>query len=210
MLDPSVLIVVGVTVGGALLFFLGLVALYAKLFVKVDPGSALIVNSVSQVQVFFTGALVLPIVHRHEVMDISVKTVALTRKGANGVLCRDHIRADVEITFYIRVCKTLEDVLAVAQSIGTDRASDPETLAQLFTAKFSEALETAANQLNFEAMYAERSLLKAKVVEIIGDDLNGYVLDEVALEHFEQTPVESLDSDNILDGRGIRKITANR
>ncbi|KZY71692.1 hypothetical protein, partial [Oleiphilus sp. HI0066] len=45
-------------------------------------------------------------------------------------------------------------------------------------------------------------------VEVIGDDLNGYVLEDVAIDYLEQTPKASLDPNNILDAEGIKKITA--
>ncbi len=35
-----------------------------------------------------------------EIMDISVKTIELDRSGADGLICRDNIRADIKITFF--------------------------------------------------------------------------------------------------------------
>jgi len=207
MPDTQLLITIGVTIGGILFFALGLMALYAKLYRKVDQGKALIVNKMSEVQVFFTGGLVVPVVHRHETMDISVKTIEIARMSKEGLICKDNIRADIKVTFFVRVNKTKDDVLKVAQSIGTTRASDQETLEQLFIAKFAEALKTVGKQLDFEELYTKRHVFKEQIMEVIGDDLNGYVLDDAAIDYLEQTPVESLDHDNILDARGIRKIT---
>jgi uncharacterized membrane protein YqiK len=62
--------------------------------------------------------------HRAEVMDISVKTIEIDRRGKEGLICKDNIRADIKVTFFVRVNKTTEDVLKVAQSIGCVRASD--------------------------------------------------------------------------------------
>lgn len=36
----------------------------------------------------------------------------------------------------------MNDVINVAQNLGTERASEPETLKSIFEAKFSEALKT--------------------------------------------------------------------
>jgi uncharacterized membrane protein YqiK len=207
MPDQQTLITIGISIGGIIFFFFGVMALYAKLYRKVDQGKALIVNKMSQVEVFFTGGLVVPVVHRHETMDISVKTIEISRMSKEGLICKDNIRADIKVTFFVRVNKTPEDVLKVAQSIGTTRASDQETLEQLFIAKFAEALKTVGKQLDFEELYTKRHVFKEQIMEVIGDDLNGYVLDDAAIDYLEQTPVESLDHDNILDARGIRKIT---
>lgn len=206
-MNLELLIPIGITVGSVLLFLFGLMALYAKLYRKVDQGKALIVNKMSRVEVFFTGGLVVPVVHRSEIMDISVKTIEIDRRGKEGLICMDNIRADIKVTFFVRVNKTAADVLKVAQSIGTTRASDQETLEILFIAKFAEALKTVGKQLDFEELYIKRNEFKEQIMEVIGEDLNGYVLDDAAIDYLEQTPVESLDHQNILDARGIRKIT---
>lgn len=201
------LVTIGVSIAVVLFLFLGIAALYAKLYRKVDQGKALIVNKRGEVVVFFTGGLVIPVIHRSEVMDISVKTIEVGRVGKEGLICQDNIRADIKVTFFVRVNKTPQDVLKVAQAIGTERASAQETLEQLFNAKFSEALKTVGKQLDFEELYTKRHVFKERIMEVIGEDLNGYVLDDAAIDYLEQTPVESLDKDNVLDARGIRKIT---
>jgi len=207
VLEPQILIMIGVTVGLVLFFGFGLIALYAKLYRKVDQGKALIVNKMSKIEVFFTGGLVVPVVHRSEIMDISVKTIDIHRTGKDGLVCRDNIRADIKVTFFVRVNKTVQDVLKVAQAIGTRRASDQETLELLFIAKFAEALKTVGKQLEFEELYTKRHEFKEQIMSVIGEDLNGYVLDDAAIDYLEQTPMQSLDHTNILDARGIRKIT---
>ena len=88
--------------------------------------------------VTFTGGVVIPVLHRSEVMNISVKTVEIDRRGKEGLICKDNIRADIRVSFFVKVNKTQEDVLKVAQSIGCSRASDPKTLEELFVAKFSK------------------------------------------------------------------------
>ena len=151
--------------------------------------------------------LVWPVIHKAELMEISVKSIEIYRHGENGLVCKDNMRADIKVRFYVRVNGTQEDVLKVAQSVGCARASDPRLLVELFDAKFSEALKTAGKQFDFEDLYTERVQFKEKILGIIGTDLNGYVLDDAAIDYLEQTPVESLDHENILDARGIRKIT---
>lgn len=121
----------------ALLVTLGLVLMVTRLFRKVDQGRALIISKLKKVDVTFTGAIVLPVLHRAELMDISVKTIEIERTGRDGLICKDNIRADIRITFFVRVNKTVEDVVKVAQAIGTERASSQETLQELFAAKFS-------------------------------------------------------------------------
>jgi uncharacterized membrane protein YqiK len=191
----------------ALTITIGFGALVFKLYRKVDQGRALIINRVRDVKVTFNGGLVIPVIHRAEMMDISLKTIEIDRRGKEGLICADNIRADIKVTFFVRVNKTEEDVLKVAQAIGCVRASDQKTLEELFVAKFSEALKTVGKRLNFEDLYAERDSFKDQIVQVIGRDLNGYTLEDAAIDFLEQTPVEMLDKDNILDAQGIRKIT---
>ena len=205
---PEQLIPVVIIVGVLVLVFFGVMIIIAKFYRKVDQGKALIVNTMkAEPLVTFTGAVVYPIIHRAEVMDISVKTIEIDRRGKDGLICQDNIRADIKVAFFVRVNKTQDDVLKVAQSIGCVRASDPRTLEELFTAKFSEALKTVGKQLNFEALYKERAHFKDQIIDVIGKDLNGFVLDDAAIDFLEQTPIEHLDKDNIMDAEGIRKIT---
>jgi len=197
----------GVLVAVVVLVALGVALFFSRMFRKVEQGKALIVSKVRRVDVTFTGAIVLPVLHKAETMDISVKTIEISRTGREGLICRDNIRADIRITFFVRVNKTTEDVIKVAQAIGTARASSEQTLQELFNAKFSEALKTVGKQLDFVDLYTKRNEFRDQIIEVIGTDLNGYSLEDAAIDFLEQTPLMSLDPKNILDAQGIRKIT---
>ncbi|PVZ65443.1 SPFH domain-containing protein [Pelagibaculum spongiae] len=181
---------------------------FATMYRKVDQGRAMIVNTMrAEPKVSFTGSLVIPMLYRLERMDISLKTIEINRRGKDGLICNDNIRADISVTFFVRVNKTKEDVLKVAQAIGCERASDQQTVDALFSAKFSEALKTVGKQLDFEDLYKAREHFRDQIIKVIGDDLNGYVLEDAAIDYLEQTPMLELDKNNILDAQGIRKIT---
>ncbi|MEU7000246.1 flotillin family protein [Nonomuraea sp. NPDC046570] len=197
----------GILLAVILIVVIGLIFTISRLFRKVEQGKALIVSKVRRVDVTFTGAVVLPVLHKAEVMDISVKTIEIVRAGQEGLICRDNIRADIRITFFVRVNKTVEDVIKVAQAIGTVRASDERTLQELFNAKFSEALKTVGKQLDFVDLYTKRDEFRDQIIQVIGTDLNGYSLEDAAIDFLEQTPMSKLDPANILDAQGIRKIT---
>ncbi len=196
-----------VVVGVAALVFLGLWVVLTRFYRAVDQGQALVVNKMNQApEVAFTGALVLPVVHRAEVMDLSLKSVTLERRGGDGVLCADGVRADVDVTFLLRVNNTVRDVLEVAQTIGCARASDPETLQELFGARFSEALEFFCSEVEFERLHAHRGTFVAGLIDEVGADLNGYVLEGVTIEHLDRTPLSDLDPHNIDDAYAIEKL----
>lgn len=208
MADLSILMLIATGIGIVFIILMGLAALFKAFYVKVAQGTALIVNDMtSQPKVHFTGALVYPIIYKKELMKISLITLEVDRRAKDGLICADNMRADITVAFYLRVNETQEDVLRVAKSIGADRASDKDAVYELFAAKFSEALKTVGKQIEFVQLFENRLQFREKIIEVIGDDLNGYVLEDVAIDYLEQTPKSALDPSNILDSEGIKKIT---
>src|SRR5690554_5424017 len=195
-------------VGVIFAVILAVLFLFKLFYVKVEQGEALIVNDLSQTpKVYFTGAMVWPVIHKKEVMRISVLTLEIDRRGKEGLICKDHIRADITVAFYIRVNETPEDVLKVAKSVGVARASNKEAVNELFNAKFSEALKSVGKQLEFVELFDNRIRFREEIVKTIGEDLNGYILEDVAIDYLEQTPIELLDPIYAMDAQGIRKLT---
>lgn len=195
-------------VGILLVLLLGIAGLFKAFYRKVDQGVALIVNDMSATpKVHFTGALIIPVLYRAEQMQISLITLQVDRRGKEGLICRDNMRADIAVAFYLRVNETQADVLRVAKAIGADRASDKDAVDELFNAKFSEALKTVGKKFDFTELFEKRQEFRDEIVAVIGNDLNGYVLEDVAIDYLEQTPKALLDPYNILDAEGIRKIT---
>jgi len=189
-----------------LIFVIGIPA-FLRAYRKVDQGTALVRNGLGGSTVSFSGILVFPIVHRLEQIDISVKRIEIFRHGSEGLICQDNLRADIKVAFFVRVNKTQQDVMQVAQMLGCERASDEKELVGFFDAKFSEALKTVGKQFDFVDLYNSREKFKEEILKTIGTDLNGYVLDDAAIDYLEQTPLEHLNPDNILDVEGIKKIT---
>ena len=227
----------------SLLIIGGILAVFATmatlLFIrKVEPGYI-------GVRVGFLGYVIsdtwivgIPLLTTYKKMDISVKKLDIERKGHDGLICEDNIRADIEVAFYIKVNyptvdypegviadstqgkamweeamnssgqAKYQDIRKVAQTVGCERASDIEKLRELFEAKFSEALKTAGKQMQFATLYTERTQFRDAIIDVIGQDLSGYALEDVAIDYLEQTPIETLDKDNVLDAQGIEKITS--
>lgn len=203
----DILIIVGVVVVLAFVFIMAGLLMLKAFYIKVDQGTALIINGVNKIAVRFDGGFVWPVINKKEMMKISLITLEVDRRGKEGLICADNMRADITVAFYLRVNETEEDVLKVAKSVGVDRASDKVAVNELFNAKFSEALKTVGKQIDFVKLFENRSQFRDSIVQEIGNDLNGYILEDVAIDYLEQTPKVSLDSSNILDAEGIKKIT---
>jgi uncharacterized membrane protein YqiK len=185
----------------------GILSMFAKFYRKVEQSKVLVRNGLGGAKVAFSGMMVLPVLHRIEIMDIGVKRVEIERSGKDGLICKDNLRADIKVAFFVRVNHTVEDVLKVAQALGCEKGSDTKVLMDFFDAKFSEALKTVGKKFDFVQLYTEREHFKNEILQVIGTDLNGYVLDDAAIDYLEQTDKALLNPDNILDAEGIKKIT---
>ena len=192
-----------------LVIMIGFAALImaVKCWRKVEQGTALIITGAKMPTVHFSKAIVWPLIRRAEIMDISVKRIEIYRHGTEGLNCKDNIRADIKVAFFVRVNNNEGDVLNVAQTIGSERASDHQAMVDLFESKFSEGLKTVGKEFDFVELYTSREEFKNRMLAVIGTDLNGYVLDDAAIDYLEQTPLEMLNANNVLDAEGIKKIT---
>ncbi|MDR2954901.1 MAG: hypothetical protein LBV43_07465 [Prevotella sp.] len=203
-MQEIILIAVACVVVGIILF-LGVLASFYK---KIPQGKAIVRTGFGGTKVAFNkGMYVIPVFHKMEIMDISLKKVQIERMEHDGLICKDNIRADIKVAFFVRVNKSVNDVINVAQSIGTSRASDIATLKDIFEAKFSEALKTVGKKFDFIELYEARREFRDEIIDVIGTDLNGYVLDDCAIDYLEQTELKYLSTENILDSEGIKKIT---
>ncbi len=201
----TITILIGV--GVVLFFLLGFLFALSNFYKKVDQGKVLVRNGIGGSKTAFSGIWVLPILHKYEIMDISVKRIETDRRGEDGLVCMDNIRADIKVAFFVRVNHTSNDVLTVAQSLGCEKASDQKTLEAFFDAKFSEALKTVGKRFDFVQLYTERNKFKDEIINVIGTDLNGFKLEDAAIDYLEQTSLDHLNNNNILDVEGIKKIT---
>ena len=195
-------------VGVIVFIFIAFIVVLSVFYKKVPQGKAIVRTGVGGSQVAFNkGMYVIPVFHKMEIMDISIKKIDIARQQHDGLICKDNIRADIKVAFFVRVNKSVNDVINVAQNLGTERASEPETLKSIFEAKFSEALKTVGKKFDFIELYEARREFRDEILNIIGTDLNGYILDDCAIDYLEQTELQFLSPDNILDSEGIKKIT---
>tara|TARA_B110000091_G_scaffold213358_1_gene262475 strand:- start:383 stop:2452 length:2070 start_codon:yes stop_codon:yes gene_type:complete len=200
--------IIGISFGLILFLVIVYFAIIAMFYKKIPQGQALIRTGFKGTKVATDrGLYVVPVFHRVEIMDISVKKIQIERLGNEGLICKDNMRADIKVAFFVRVNNEIDYIKKVAQTIGCARASDIKTLEDLFEAKFSEALKTVGKKFQFIELYEARREFRDEIVDIIGTDLNGYTLEDCAIDYLEQTPVSFLKADNILDAEGIKKIT---
>lgn len=204
----SLLPIFGIGIGILLFLIIVYFAVVAMFYKKVPQGKALVRTGRKGTKVATdSGLYVIPVFHKVEIMDISVKKIQIERLEKDGLVCKDNLRADIKVAFFIRVNDDVKSIEKVAQTLGCERASHLSTLKELFEAKFSEALKTAGKKFDFADLYEARREFRTEIMDIIATDLNGYTLEDCAIDYLEQTSVDYLNPDNILDAEGIKKIT---
>src|SRR6478736_2023986 len=104
--------VVGVVV--VMLVGIGFIYLLLTCYRKVEKGRALVRTGGSRAKVILNGGFVVPIIHRAELIDISVKRIEIDRTGKNGLICLDNMRADIKVVFFVRINKVEADIIKVA------------------------------------------------------------------------------------------------
>ncbi len=196
----------------SLIVFLGFMASRYK---KVkNEGEAIVVNGLKKSIASFTGAFVWPVINNYQYIDITRKNIPVLRIGkkdgddeeTEGLHCKDNIRADMKVDFYIGVNHELESVKQVAKTFNKGDTYDIVALTKHFSPKFSEALKTTCKKFDFEELFEKRAEFRDAVMEVIGEEMDGFKIYDVVIDKLEQTSLEAHNKDNILDSEGIRKI----
>ena len=207
----ATIIIILASVSGLVLLAIFFASRYKK--VK-EQGFAIIINRYKNVEASFTGGFVWPVVNSFEFMDITRKKISIIRIGASegdteeteGLHCKDNIRADLKVDFYIGVNPNVEDVKKVANTFKPSQASDIEVLKEHFSPKFSEALKTACKKFDFVDLFEKRNEFRTEVINVIGEEMDGFKIYDVVIDKIEQTALEAHNKNNVLDSEGIEKI----
>ncbi|EAY26908.1 SPFH domain-containing protein [Microscilla marina] len=199
--------VVLVIVTFACLIFMGAVLLYAQCIKIAPPGFALIRTGMAGSNVSFTRLLAYPVLHKVECMDIRYKHFTLICENNEGATCADDMQVNLHFSFMMRVNHSEDDIVKVAQSIGCQQVGQTATLRQLFEAKFLEAIKTTTRQFSYESLLKERDAYKAEVLQAIGGDLSGFILNNASITHIGLTPRQYLDPDILSGAKALKALT---
>jgi uncharacterized membrane protein YqiK len=208
------LLTILIPVGVFILFLVFLYTLLNSFLKKAAPGTALVKTGLGlQIpQISTSSAIAIPLIHRIETIELTVKTIKIVRRGMDSLSCADGIRAEIEVDFYIKINPVEDDIRRVATTVGCDRASNIQTMKELFEAKFADALKTAGSKMTFDQLYQNRHQFRDEILVALGHSqggdvvLNGYRLDDVAIHYLEQLPLTKHDENNVFDSKGIKEI----
>lgn len=182
------------------MFVIGIMVLFALFYVQVEPGKVMVFSGIAQdLDVEFNRRLILPVIHRMDIMDVSVKKITVEINEGN-VVCKDGTVANIKMSFFVRVNKTKQDIINVAQSIGCKRASEQSELTELFSAKFSEAIKAVALGLSFAEIELGQEKFRDEVIVKIDQDLNGFLLDDAVVHYCQQSSKQVSETKDVVIG----------
>jgi len=161
------------------LLMLIVIGLYYK---KPEQGQVLIRTGMGGTVVSFAGNVVIPLLHKAEFLDITLKRIAIEKLGKEALTCKGETRADIKAAFFIRISPTVDDVLHVVSKLGITRPADTSALKEIYEERFIQALKTVSSQYDFETL-TNRELFKEKVMDCVGRDLDGFMLDVVTIDY---------------------------
>lgn len=164
--------------------FLGIVILMVLFYHRVQQGKALIRTGMGGTIVSFNGIVALPLAHKIETVDLTVRKIDAAFRDQNSLRTRDGIEVEIVAAFRVSIGRRVEDILKVVGEHGAENGSKLETVSELFQARFAQALRAAVEECDFETIDARREEFRKIVREKIGLDLQGYTLHEIALDHF--------------------------
>lgn len=194
---------------GFVVLFAGIAMVFMGFYRRTSADQAFVRTGAGGKRVILDGGIaVIPFLHR--VIEINLKTMKLgvNPRGANALITRDNLRANVLAQFYIRVQADTEHILNAARSLGENSVNE-DAVEQLVSEKLTSALRAIASQMDLFEIHTQRDQFAERVKEHVKDDLeaNGLLLESVTISELDQTDPAELSDNNVFDAQGKRKIT---
>ena len=154
------------------------------------------------------GALVIPVLHEVTRVNMNTLRIGVSHRNEGALITQDRLRIDVDADFYVRVKPNAEAVTAAARTLGS-RTTSLDGMRQLLSARFDDALRTAAAESTMESLHEHRSAFAKRVRELAsqGIDTSGLEIDSVSISGLDQTSREFFNPNNAFDAAGLTKLT---
>ena len=148
-----------------------------KCYKKCGPDEAVIRTGFGGAAVVFgSGTVAIPIMHRLEKVSMAARifNYEILVKG------KDESQQTLNASFTVGINKTRDDFLRAIQHVGIERLNNESLLQKFFEPGFTEAFCQSAKKFSKEDLENNHYQLTEYVCDIIGIDLNGFVLEQVS------------------------------
>lgn len=173
--------------GGALLALL-LGAGLAWCYRWPRQGSAMVYTGLGGGGVSFDGMLVLPFLRRFQWLDVTLRKIELTHRGADALQSADSKAVELRAAFIVHIRRRAEDVKAAIDHFTIQGAQDTERIAEAFSPSLAGALEQTISQYDQTDLYSleHQEQIRQQLTEFARACMAyGFALDSVAMELFE-------------------------
>jgi uncharacterized membrane protein YqiK len=168
-------------VGALGLMLCGWLAVFALCFKKAAPDEALVITRASaDRRVSFTSSMVFPVMHQLSRVSLREHVLGIDCHGDQALRTRDDRAVELVATFCLRVGRKQDDVLRALTAMG-EKNGDLEALRERFVPTLRGALEEVARRTDAAALDGDRGRFKDEVLTVVGRDLDGYELEDVAI-----------------------------
>ena len=195
---------------GVVLLLVSLVIIViTKLYHKTSADMALVVTGFGGLRTIIDGgALVIPLLQN--LMQVSLRSMRfeVARAGADALITKDYLRADVKAEFYLRVPKDPQAVTTAATSMGSG-AMDHTAVEKLVFEKLDSHLRQVAAGITLQDLLTDRITFIESVTSHAKSDIekNGLELESVTMSRLDQTPAHELrPEENIFDAQAAKTI----
>lgn len=154
------------------------------------------------------GALVIPVLHEVTRVNMNTMRIGVSHRNEQALITQDRLRINVDADFYVRVIPSSEAVTAAARTLG-GRTLSVDAMRQLLSARFDDALRTAAAESTMESLHEHRSAFAQRVRELAGQGIgtSGLEIDSVSISGLDQASREFFNPNNAFDAAGLTKLT---
>jgi uncharacterized membrane protein YqiK len=154
------------------------------------------------------GILVLPFLHKVTRVSLKLMKLCCVREGADALITKDYLRADVHSEFYMRVGASPEQVLNAARSFGEQSGAE-DAIDSKVGEKLISALRSVSAKHELAELHSDRDSFAISVQELVAKEIepNGLILETVTISRLDQTDPSHLNDNNVFDAQGKRKIT---
>lgn len=181
--------------------------MFISWYKKVFQGKVIICIGVGGIKVVIENGIIVVLgIQMYEVMDFSVCIIEISCMKEDGFICKDNICVDIKVVFFVCINKEVADIKKVVQFIGCQWVFDIVILWEFFEVKFFEVIKMVGKCFDFVEFYDSCEKFNLEIQNVIGFNLNGYILEDVFIDYLEQIDISYFKENNILDVEGIKKI----
>lgn len=155
-----------------------------------------------------TGAWVFPYLHEITPVNMNTLRLLIKRQDQEALITKDLLRINIQVDCYVRVKSDEKSIKDAAQTLG-DKTQDTEKLISILEGKIVSALSITVSEVELKGLHEDREFFVETLKDRLKGEIanNGLELETVSLTYFNQANPDYFDPENILDVKGLSKLT---